>query len=642
MQASLLLVALFYVAGNVHIESANATPQAIPAAAAATSSALTSPDRLYNPSEDANLTTYKLRQWTQNPKDKAWCMSIATSANSSSSNSNSGSQVGLHEEECSLMASHQNMQFWPLVAQSEYYKFRFRDTDQCLSAVANSNSQVMPMGGQQQQQPAAATSQNIATPAHAMLKRRRLQVDLSSFHDVLAHGGHPALEATHASAHLKRRNVINSDMVAAAGVPQGANAGGPNTNVNIEGVATGAPPVQQAPAGGAATLMLSNCIDSNAQVFQARIVEKPGGLKNKYYQIMSHTSMLCITGGNGRKGAGITLAPCRANDDAQLWLLEDIQQSIKDTDTTHTIIEYASTFQLANFEERLGLRRGHAINELTPEEVDKLDETMPGASDVIGMAFDLAEAIRAYVEDTAQYQRSGAPLVPKLVGIFLKPDDYPTAWDNVWGITKTVLSFVPLPGIADIVKFGPVSAIDQITQEVNDRRKNKPPLPSELNAWTEFALRQCDFTADSLYKSFLELFRQARIGQLRTLLDEFRAGKYNLSADDFYRRYQASFLKQLVATKGDGGFWVSVCENTNCQGRLSVDKLNSHSRMYNSFYTSNMPEAAVDYLVSLGEHDNFYAGRDGWVAERFYYTCQNGHCPVRLRMAPGSNKLERV
>ncbi|KAI8049877.1 hypothetical protein BDF22DRAFT_657425 [Syncephalis plumigaleata] len=181
-------------------------------------------------------------------------------------------------------------------------------------------------------------------------------------------------------------------------------------------------------------------------------------------------------------------------------------------------MEYAATFQVADFEQRLGLKRGSSFRGLTPEEIEDLDTSMPGSSAVIGMAFDLAEQF-----DTAQYQRSGAPLVPELVSIFLTPDDYPNAWDKVWGITSTVLSFIPIPGVMEIFKMGAVSLIGQITADVNEHRKAKPATPTELSAWLRFALEQCDYTADSLYKSFLEVFRQARIGQLRTLLEEFRA-----------------------------------------------------------------------------------------------------------------------
>jgi hypothetical protein len=632
-----LFLALIYDAGNINTPLATALP-----------SALTSPKRIYNPPEDADYPTYKLRQWTQNPKDKSWCMSASDPIN------NNDDQLGLCNEECNLTAVLQNLQFWPLVEKSKYYKFRFRDSSKCVSVVGDTAN--------------PPTAPN-AMVAGRQLQRRNINVDLNAFHNVLAHGGHPEEEENKSSS-LERRDFFVNEVLGVHDASKGLAAGGPNTNVNIEGVATGAPsiipprptstkvaknesvaePTAAPPTRSASVpassvkLVLSSCIDSNTQVFQTKLVEKPG-LKNKYYQIISHSTSMCIVG-RGVKNAAISLAPCRDNDDSQLWLLEDTQSIIKDIDTTHSIMEYASTLQVADFEQRLGLMRGRPFRGLTPEEVDKLDTFMPGSSDVIGMAFDLAQEIRTYVENTAQYQRSGAPLVGDMVNIFLTPDDYPTAWDQVWGISKIVLMIIPVPPLIGTARFGATYTISRITDEVDERRKTKPPTPAELSAWTRFVLEQCDFTTDSLYKSFLELFRQARISQLRTLFDEFRAGKYYISGDDFYRRYQSSFLKQLVATKGNGGYWVSVCMGTNsarCQGSSwSIDKLKAHSRMYDTYYTSNLPEAAVDQLMKIGEHDNFYYGKEGWQAERFYYTCRDSRCQVKLRMAPNTNKLERV
>ncbi|KAI9596262.1 hypothetical protein BDF19DRAFT_438633 [Syncephalis fuscata] len=527
---------LLYVAGNITI-IAEATPQSN------TPSPGALPERrIYNAPEDDSLPIFKLRQWTQDVKDKS-CV---------------------QEEECNLTAPRQYLQFWKLTANSSRYKFRFRESNLCLTAAGNLRTAATGTT-------AAATNQARKQQTKNQKQRRALVGDLlegvlkapTGFDAVLAHGGHPELQklegvlkaptgfdAVLAHGGHPERQISESRLVRR----QSTSAAAPNKHYVIYNSTTTPLPSASATSG---TIALSSCVDSDTQVFQSRLVEK-SGRKNKYYQIMSSSLQFNH------------LVPCKENDDAQLWLLENNELTIKEIDTTHTILEYAAAFQLKGFEDKLGFRRDGIVDDLTVQEIEAIETASPGAIAVFEMALELAAAIKAYVQTIFAYQQSGTPIISKLINKFLTPDDYPSAWDKIWGIATMVLGYIQLPGAADVVKFALMDGVSHVTREINKDREAKPPPPTELIAWDKFALVQCDYTADMLYAGFREIFQKQQIGQLRTMLEEFRAGKYFIKNDEFYHQYQVNFLKQLVEIKGDGGFWVSVCLHSDtfrCTGQ---------------------------------------------------------------------------
>jgi hypothetical protein len=145
---------------------------------------------------------------------------------------------------------------------------------------------------------------------------------------------------------------------------------------------------------------------------------------------------------------------------------------------------------------------------------------------------------------------------------------------------------------------------------------------------------------------FDEVFQKARIGQLRDELANFKANKYTISADTYYKNFQIKF-SQLIVSANPDQFWVSVCISPNtdyCKGSWGNSDLKNHENVFNDFYSSNLPNAATDFLESgLQERNNFYEGKNGWnVVTRRLYTCPQGSCRERLVLRSGSNNFELV
>ncbi|RKP24320.1 hypothetical protein SYNPS1DRAFT_29914 [Syncephalis pseudoplumigaleata] len=547
--------------------------------------------RVYNPPED-KYTLYKLRQWTQKNEDKAWCVSSKSAENIGETT------LGLQEEECTLTSASQQINYWEVVENSHVYMLRFTQPQLCLSV-------------------------------------RR---GIDNFHAPLV----PTASTT--MAHLQRRAGTTPDAnksIGMVGVNATITANAPTTATSKNASADGTA-VQVTPNGY--PVMLNPCTGSDNQLFQMKVFTHLGHASN-YYQIMSYQYKACLASERKDK-AQLTLVPCIENHPSQLWMFEEVKNTIKAMDSTSTMLDYANTFQIKDFIARLGLSRDRPVRGLTEDERVRIQQTLPDALEVFDMAFQLADMVHIYANSIGDYQRAAAVLVSDLVRIFLTPDNRPAAWEKMWGIASIILTFLPIPGLLGFIKGGAQMVGDYVANEARENRRNQGPTPTELEQWNTYALNQVDFTSNLLYRMFEEVFQKARIGQLREELANFKAGKYTISSESYYKNFQVKFSQTILSAK-PGQFWVSVCASPNvqyCKGSWARSDLKDHNRVYNDVYSSNLSTDALDFLEkNMQEIGNFYEGKNGWnTIDRRLYTCPNGYCRERLILRSGSNKFEVV
>ncbi|KAI9593420.1 hypothetical protein BDF19DRAFT_448694 [Syncephalis fuscata] len=590
--------------------------------------------RIYNPPEE-KYSLFKLRQWTQKNEDKAWCMSAENAQNIGEN------ILGIDEQECAITSANQQINYWEVVEKSHIYMIRFSDPKLCLTAVVATQK-----AGKQ------------VVSSQTRIQRRSL---IQEFHDDLFHGGRiPGVESkTSASTNISLRRRDNSDIAAHKHSLKRRINYAPNDTKQLAPIgptiATPIAPVnntsKNATANGSAVavkakgvpMLLSQCIGRDNQLFQMKLITRKD-LPSNYYQIMSYQYKLCIA--SERKSlAAITLVPCADNDESQLWLLEDVKKTIKALDDTSTMVEYANSFQIKDYISMLGLGRNKILTDLTPDMKADVNAMLPGANEVFEMAYDLADYVRTYANNIKDYLASGTVMVSKLVNILLTPVDRPSAWEKIWNVISIIFSFLPLPPLLSIIKGGVQVVGDYIANTVAENRKNQKPSSADLAKWDLYALEQADIASDMAFNLFTEMFQKARIGQLREELANFKAGKYAINANAYYKDFQIKFSQQILLAN-TGRFWIAACASTNanyCKGNWGNSDLKNHEKIYNEVYTTNLPDTAVDFLENdLQERNNFYEGKNGWALDRHVFTCPSGTCRERLILRSGSNKFEVV
>ncbi|RKP06239.1 hypothetical protein THASP1DRAFT_31940 [Thamnocephalis sphaerospora] len=557
--------------------------------------------RLYNPPENDN-ELYKLRQWTQQATDTPWCATAKPITNQ-------GEQVRtLREETCNVAEERQYFHRWmPIKEQKEMYMFRFNDGDLCLTSHASA-------------------------PASAPTKEKY------------------AKQKSH-----QKRDLIDS-MMDAVGIDRHEQASKPAQEQAMAPVVSGAPsmptstPVAQLKSatsaaitpisGNAGRVMLSSCTGEDAQIFLAKPSNSTDA-KGSYYQIKSLTSGTCLSGQNTNM-TDVILSPCHDTDKSQLWLFDNIKETIAHTSDKMTVFEYAAAFQVPNIEKRLGMARDTPVDRLSDVESAAVARVSAQAQNVFEMIFRLCDYIRVYVQNVWSSHQSGAAFIGPLTRLFLTPTDRPRAWSTTWSVAQAVLSVLPLPFKLFTKGF------DHLVKEAESRSKPRPPTPATEAAWDQFALEQSDVAADALYLGFMEMFRTARISQLNELLNDFANHKYLINARQFYHSYQINLAQQLLTAKQDD-FWVNVCVANNpnlCNGKWGEEAQGKNlGRVYGTWYSSNIPDAAADFLRdTLGDEDNFYKGTGGWKLNRHMFTCPGGRCKARLLLRGGSagTQFERI
>ncbi|KAI9593423.1 hypothetical protein BDF19DRAFT_448705 [Syncephalis fuscata] len=555
--------------------------------------------RIYNPPSDG-MRVYKLRQWTQQPQDKPWCVTGKQVINIGEA------QRNLQEEECTLTADRQLINQWEVVPGSLAYMLRFSDSGLCMT---------------------------VEDGQYGMRVRRDAEsakhfVDASLFNAPLVHLGKVP---THAD--IKRRAIL-SPVFEAIGVKGGKSVAKPNETDHMTPLTPDAPkpvvpvadPSKNANPDGSAIdmskkrtpVILSQCVGNDNQIFKARIVTRPNA-RNNYYQLMSYKYKTCLA--SERKNlADIAIVPCTDNDESQLWLFEDIVQTIADA----------------------------GVSDLTFDEKQAVNRVLPGSLEVFDMTFELARYVNTYARNILQYQQSGTVVVSKLVAIFLNPEQRPQAWEKLWELGKMFIGFIPLPGPFNIIKSVGVKLTDMILGQLAQHQKDKPATPQDLIQWDVYALKQAEYTVDALLNAFTEVFRQSSINDLRTLLQEFKANKYHIAADKFYHEYQVRFSQKLLTARA-GDFWTSVCVSRGndmpCNGRWSGKNYRMGDRTYENFYSTNINKDGISYLESIGEKDNFYKANNGWNLDRYYYTCpgnNGGVCVARMVLRQNKSSFDVI
>jgi hypothetical protein len=584
--------------------------------------------RIFNPPSEG-MSVFKLRQWTQKPQDKPWCITGNQVINVGET------QQKLLEEECSLTSDRQLINKWEVNPGSLAYMIRFTDSDLCMTVEDGRYTQ--------------HARRSINGPGH--------KLDLSDFRAPLVHRGR-----VKTNINIQRRASFNS-LFSSLGIKRGSSIALPNQTDTMAPVTPGVPkpvapvadPSKGASLNGTAVnvqgravpVILSQCVGNDNQIFKARIVARPG-LPSNYYQLMSYKYKTCLA--SERKNlAEVVIVPCADNDESQLWLFEDINQTIKDIGSRNTAIQYANTLQIPDFEVRLGLSRNTSVSGLTYDEQDRIERLLPGSSKEFNMIFELARLVNTYVRNVLQYQQSGTVLVSKMVGIFLTPEQRPAAWEKVWDIGKMLIELIPVPARFKSIKSAGVELTDKILKQLSEYQKKKPPTPRDLIQWDVYALHQAEYTVDALFDAFTEVFRQSSIDDLRSLLQEFKAGKYIVSADDFYRQYQIRFSQKILSARA-GDFWTSVCVsrggNVGCDARWNGKSYRENDRTYQDYYSTNINKDGINYIDGLGELDNFYKANNGWSLERYYYTCPNNNrgqvCVAKIVLRQNASNFEVI
>ncbi|RKP27659.1 hypothetical protein SYNPS1DRAFT_26699 [Syncephalis pseudoplumigaleata] len=385
------------------------------------------------------------------------------------------------------------------------------------------------------------------------------------------------------------------------------------------------------------TLAAEPCKRDPSQLF--RLKAAPGGTNDTItpYQMIPYTLDACVTA-QGQFFQPFILAACDPQyAGLQNWYFENVHDILKGLTTSMTLNEYAARFGMKNFTSRLGLGPQQGIEALTMAEVRSINSTLPGALKPFTMAIDLAKLVRINVQNTWKFHQAGTTLVSDLANIFFTPDQQKGFIGHPLRIMAAIVSAIPIP---------PVLTKGLMEKAAAYSKQSSPPV-TDLLQWDLYALGQSDATAAAMYAAYNDMFATASIDQLSTIRDEFNAGKYDFTAEQFYRNYRVNMIQSMLATLGET-FWVGVCVAGNanlCKGNWSDDKLKSHGTTFNDYYISNVPDTALNYLdEKLQERNNFLEGKGNWVLTRYLFTCPNGQCRARLVLRGGHEgpKFEKL
>jgi hypothetical protein len=300
-----------------------------------------------------------------------------------------------------------------------------------------------------------------------------------------------------------------------------------------------------------------------------------------------------------------------------------------------TINQYAERFGMKNFTSRLGMARQQTIVGLSSAEVRSINATLPGALEPFNMVLDLASMVRIKVQNTWKFHQAGTNIVSEIASLFFTPDQQKGLIGHPIRIMASIIRAMPMP-----------QSLTKGLMEKAAAYNPQPPSATDLLQWDLYALSQSDATADAMYAAYAEMFNTAHIDQLSAILDEFKAGKYDFTAETFYRGYRVNIIQSMLNTLSDT-FWVGVCVGLNdqlCNGNWN-DKNFRHGSVFNTYYISNVPDAALNYLEDkLQERNNFFEGKNNWVFTRYIYTCPGNDCKARLVLRGGRDapQFERI
>ncbi|KAI8053273.1 hypothetical protein BDF22DRAFT_683660 [Syncephalis plumigaleata] len=383
------------------------------------------------------------------------------------------------------------------------------------------------------------------------------------------------------------------------------------------------------------TLATAPCERNPNQLF--RLKAAPGGGNGTTpYQMIPYTLDACVTA-QGQFNQPFILSACDPQyAGVQNWYFQNVHNILSGLTTSMTINQYAERFNMKNFTNRLGMARQQALTPLSSAEVRMINQTLPGALKPFNTVIDLAKMIRINVQNTWKFHQAGANLIGPLANAFFTPDQQKGFIGHPIKIIASIVGALPIPQ----------SLTKGLMEKAAAYSKQRTPTATDILQWDLFALSQSDETADSMYTAYAELFNTASIDQLSSLLDEYKAGKYDFTAESFYRNYRVNIIQSMLAALGDT-FWVGVCVGPNekmCSGSWN-DKNFKPGSTFNTYYVSNVPDTALNYLEEkMQERNNFFEGKNNWVLTRYMYTCPNNSCRARLILRGGRDgpKFERV